>query len=616
MNISKYILILFASISSTLICAQDKYDIAIIGGGASGTAAAIHAARLGSSVLLIEETPWLGGMITSAGVSAFDGNHGIAGGIFAEFRDSLYQRYGGPTQVYTGWVSNTLFEPHVGNEIFQNITNKLPLISKCFGCSAEAFSYKNQEWAISYKNAAKQKANIKAKVLIDGTELGDVIKALNIPADIGMSGDKEDIIGANQKNDIIQDLTYVIILKDYGIGENKTIPMPKNYDKKEFQCACNTQDPIFGNKSNMDCAKMMQYGKLPNNKYMINWPNCGNDIYLNIINLDPKTRSEKLKEAKEMSLRFLYFIQHELGYKNLGIADDEYPTADGLPFIPYHRESRRVKSIVRFNTQHIQTPYNYSLYKTGIAVGDYPIDHHHKKNPKAPNLGFEKLRTPSFNIPIGSMLTPYAEKFIIAEKSIGVSNVVNGSTRLQPVVLGIGQAAGTMAHFMKDNNAKQINIRKVQESIIKDKAYVMAYIDVKPNDKYFTIIQKIGASGIIKGVGIPYGWASQTWFYPEKSLSEFDLMNGLRPYYSLLENRYNASGKDITIKYLTKLINQLDKRIAVEAISDYYQNQFGNVSNEDKVLNRGEIAVLLDYFLQPFERPIDYLGNIIEQPKK
>ena len=43
--------------------------------------------------------------------------------------------------------------------------------------------------------------------------------------------------------------------------------------------------------------------------------------------------------------RFVYYLQTELGYKNLGIAD-EYPTKDKLPMIPYHRESRRSSMLI------------------------------------------------------------------------------------------------------------------------------------------------------------------------------------------------------------------------------------------------------------------------------
>ena len=58
------------------------YDVVVVGGGTGGTAAAIEAARNGASVLVVEESPWLGGMLTSAGVSAIDGNYRLRGGIF------------------------------------------------------------------------------------------------------------------------------------------------------------------------------------------------------------------------------------------------------------------------------------------------------------------------------------------------------------------------------------------------------------------------------------------------------------------------------------------------------------------------------------------------------
>ena len=91
--------------------------IVVIGGGTGGTAAAIEAARNGVSVLIIEQSPWLGGMLTSAGVSAVDGNYRLRGGIFAEFSDSLAARYGGYEALKSGWVSNILFNPAAGADI-------------------------------------------------------------------------------------------------------------------------------------------------------------------------------------------------------------------------------------------------------------------------------------------------------------------------------------------------------------------------------------------------------------------------------------------------------------------------------------------------------------------
>lgn len=126
---------------------------------------------------------------------------------------------------------------------------------------------------------------------------------------------------------------------------------------------------------------MLDYGKLPNRKYMINWPNCGNDFYLNIIEANKNNRLASIHQAKERTFEFIYYLQNDLGYRNLGLADDEFPTEDLLPIIPYYRESRRFISETMLSLPYVKAPYNqpYRFYQTGIAVGDYPIDHHHKK---------------------------------------------------------------------------------------------------------------------------------------------------------------------------------------------------------------------------------------------
>jgi len=61
------------------------------------------------------------------------------------------------------------------------------------------------------------------------------------------------------------------------------------------------------------------------------------------------------------------------------LADDEFPTEDRLPFIPYHRESRRIHGAVRFTLNDITDPYAGTLYRTAVGVGDYPVDQHHTR---------------------------------------------------------------------------------------------------------------------------------------------------------------------------------------------------------------------------------------------
>ena len=95
----------------------------VVGGGVSGTAASIQAARMGVRTMVLEETPWIGGMLTAAGVSCVDGNNRLRSGIFGEFADSLVARYGSNEALQSGWVSNINFDPHIGQEILTNMAD-------------------------------------------------------------------------------------------------------------------------------------------------------------------------------------------------------------------------------------------------------------------------------------------------------------------------------------------------------------------------------------------------------------------------------------------------------------------------------------------------------------
>jgi hypothetical protein len=306
---------------------------------------------------------------------------------------------------------------------------------------------------------------------------------------------------------------------------------------------------------------MLNYAKLPGKKYMLNWPAYGNDIYLHLIHLTPQQRILELEKAKQQTFRYIYFIQHELGYKHFGLADDEFPSKDRLALMPYHRESRRVQGIVRFKVQHISDPFNekHPFYRTGIAVGDYPIDHHHRKNPAAPqHLDFYPI--PSFNVPLGALIPATHKGIIVAEKGISVSNVVNGTTRLQPCVLLIGQAAGTLAALTvqgKYDYAGQVTVRKVQDALLLAGAYLMPYADVNTTNPFFASIQRVGAAGFLRGTGQPNAWANRTWFYPDSTLSMELFLRDIPSPFKLSPKQSESLGKgDITITSMLNWIQQ------------------------------------------------------------
>ena len=121
MNIRRLALAVLAA--ALVSCVQEKeIDVLIVGGGASGVSAGLQSARMGVQTMIVEEGPWLGGMLTSAGVSCIDGNYNLRSGIFGEFLDSLAAHYGGYDALKTGWVSNVCFEPQVAQDIFTSMT--------------------------------------------------------------------------------------------------------------------------------------------------------------------------------------------------------------------------------------------------------------------------------------------------------------------------------------------------------------------------------------------------------------------------------------------------------------------------------------------------------------
>jgi len=366
---------------------------------------------------------------------------------------------------------------------------------------------------------------------------------------------------------------------------------------------------------------LLSYGRLPNGKVMINWPINGNDYYVNSIEQSEEERQRSFEKAKLKSLQFLYYLQTELGFNTYGLTDDEFPTDDGFPLIPYHRESRRIHGITTLTVNHVAQPYDQHqpLYRTGIAVGDYPVDHHHASHPDAKNLPeLHFYPVPSYNLPMGCLLPQSIDDFIVAEKSISVTNIVNGTTRLQPVVLQIGQAAGVIAALSINENLSpaKVSVRKVQNQLLEQGGYLLPYLDVPKDHPRFKTYQRIGATGILKGIGMNVGWENQTWFFPEKDLTQLDLDHAI----SVLQHF-----RDIPLPISTKNDDILDwfKKLHSIFLSDnHIPDWIKNTKTLSKFLgtevepmgniSRGNFALLMDAIIDPFNgEPIDHYGQFI-----
>ncbi len=608
-------------------------DVLVVGGGTGGTAAALQSARLGARTIVAESTPWLGGMLSAAGVSATDGNHRLPSGIWREFRERVHAHYGGPEAVNTGWVSNTHFEPHVAARIFREMADAEPSLRVLFRHRFVDVVKDGSRvrGAVLEDLATGRRVEVRAKVVVDGTDLGDVLARAGASFDLGLEADSVsgENAGIAASSDVVQDLTWCAILKDYGPGADRTIPRPEGYDPAEFDCSSTTYcKDATREKPTVDARKMLDYARLPGGKYLVNWPNHGNDTYLNVVGMDDAARERALLAAKETTLRFVYFIQNELGFRNLGLADDEYPTEDRLPFVPYHREGRRLRGVVRFTARDIEDPFGARdpLYRTGVSVGDYPIDHHHRRNPQAPqHLWF--VPVPSFSVPLGALVPETTDGLVVADKAISVSNVANGTTRLQPVVLLTGQAAGALAALAARDGRepRSVPVRDVQRALLETGAFLLPYIDVPPGHPQFARIQRVGATGILKGKGVPHQWANQTWFYPDFPIDAATLQEGLTEFETV--DGPKADGRPLTVggavtmlaDYRAALLRKDKARFASlegkppRTGPELWAALGLGVYAPERLVTRAELAALVDEVIDPFAlKPVNHRGRFVE----
>lgn len=489
-----------------------NYQLLVIGGGCGGAAAAIQAARLGIKTLLVEETPWLGGMVTSAGVSAFDGNkYAVGGGIFAELRSMIEEYYGGADKTFTGWISLTCFEPKKGAEFLHQIAAKEKSLDIWFESSlVKPLLDGNRLTGAEVKRKDGSLVQVNAAITIEATEFGDLLKLANIPYRLGRDAksDTGEPDACEQWDGEVQDVTFCAILKKYD-GAAPAVAPSDIYDPERFinstAVHCDTTDEkILGHKLH-SFESFITYAALPGDKYLLNWPFRSNDypttieLYENLEN-----RPWHYQQAKRLTLDYIHYIQTRLGHPEWGLAADEFPTDDHLPFIPYVRESRRIKGLRLMKEEDVipvSGSFRPPLQKDSVAVGDYFLDHHHSKffvGPEDERITENYPDNAPFQIPLGTLIPEGYEGIIASEKSISVTHIVNGCTRLQPCVMQTGQAAGVLAALAikKNSSAASVAVSEVQDILLEAGAPLFPYKDLFPSNKHYKTIQKLALKGI------------------------------------------------------------------------------------------------------------------------
>lgn len=466
-------------------------DVLVVGGGTGGTVAAIQAARRGAKTVLVSEFPWLGGMLTSAGVCAPDGNELAAfqTGIWGAFLRELQRRQ--PEGLDHAWVSFFTYDPRVGAAIFADWVRSLPNLHWISSQTpVEVLRQGDRVTGVRFTEVT-----VKAQITLDATELGDLLALGEVPYRWGWElqsawQEPSAPTAANALTQLcpVQSPTWVVILQDFGAGNRApAIAPPPNYDPAQYVGAWEGYDP----------EQFLNYGRLPGDRFMLNWPQCGNDYGLGVERLvqSPQAQQAFWQEARWHSQGLAHFIQTELGDR-YGLAADIFPHLPGnfgggaYALHPYYREARRLQGLVTVREQDIlpvpggqvaALPVDERGQVTAIAIGNYANDHHYPTHingqalpslnlkPKSIRWGGRWTGTP-FTIPYGSLVPRAVDGLLVCEKNISVSHLANGATRLQPVVMNIGQAAGMAAALCIEQQChpRELAVRSLQIALLEE----------------------------------------------------------------------------------------------------------------------------------------------------
>lgn len=514
----------------SLLPSEVRCDLLVIGGTASGVAAAVLGARQGLNVVLVESTNRLGGMSSNGLGNADISNKSCSNGFFEEFRGRVAEFYGSGT--------GFKFESRVANAVIKLMVYEQPCITLFLKSSAiRPILAGNRVCGAEVCDMTQGKAGrIYAKITIDATDTADFAAASGAEWRVGREqrspnephageiyfDDAAQTIlpGSTGKSDTkTQSYAYFMILKDYGENGAPLIERPRFYDPEIF-----SPSPEWSKTWNATA------GVLPNNHFEVNTHPFGTDWPG--INFDyPVANTQRRHEIDAMyqdrALGYLYFLQNERGHKNLGLADDEFLDNGNFPVGLYIREARRIIG------EHILAENEVTNARTfhradSVGVADYPMDSHAMEDLKDPTRKdkgegeiFLRTFTPWQQLPYSVMVPKRVENLLVTT-AVSATHIGYGTLRMEPARMSYGQAAAAAAYLAitRSVSLRCINPAWIQDRLLSQHAYIYWYSDVKPTTRHFKAINFLAARGVFPN-------EPKNTFRPDENMTEEEAIASL-----------------------------------------------------------------------------------------
>ena len=422
--------------SGVISAADLKADVVVYGDASGGVSAAVQAARMNKSVILVSQYGHLGGL-TSSGLGWSDiGNDAILGGLSRDFYHAVYLHY----QKDESW---NLQKRDVFPEIAQGTL---------------AFNPKNDLASVFEPKIAEGVFDKMAK------EAGvKIIKGrLDLKKGVVMDGKR---------------ITKILL------ENGNTIEKPKNYNEADFELLFRSIEA--GQKFGFFKTSMIPNRKTDSNNTGgfscdLIGGNYGKDW--NWATLSHAERDTLAAKHRDYQLGLVWTVQNHPrvpenirnSYKMWGLAQDEFPENGHWPYNLYVREARRMVSDLVMTEDHckLKIPVEDS-----VGQDAYTLDSHNTQrfvhNGMVMNEGDIQthLGGKPYGISYRSIVPKVGEcENLFVPWALSASHIAFGSIRMEPVFMVLGQSAGTAASLAIDDQVpvQKVAYQKLRERLIAD----------------------------------------------------------------------------------------------------------------------------------------------------
>jgi len=424
---------------------NEQYEIIIAGGGPSGCSAAIAAGRAGAKVLLIEQSSYLGGMGTGGLVPTWcpftDGEKVIYKGIAFEVLENSKKSIAHIPETSYSWVPidaeklKIVYDELVsqaGVDIMFN--TMLSAVCTDDNGNVESIVVSNKSGLTAYK----------AKVFIDCT--GDA----DLAVWAGASYTKGD-----EKDGVLQPGTLCFLLAnvdDYGFkhgqwlnGENKNSPVYDMINSEKY--------PLV--KDSHMCSTLIGPGVVGLNAQ-----------HVTVDGTDPISVSKALIEGRQISQQV-----------KEGLAEF-MPKAFANSFVALSAPALGIRETRNIEGEYTLTLDDYAerkIFDDEICRNSYFIDVHSGVVDPEYIASIKYKKGESHGIPYRCLLPKGLNNVIVAGRSISCERMVQGSVRVMPVCLAMGEGAGTAAAMAVKVgcSVKDIDTNELKSKLKEQGAYIL-----------------------------------------------------------------------------------------------------------------------------------------------